>query len=180
MYANHNGGSLPDWSGWHVYPDGSSPYDSPGLGWVEKMEPYLSPTSRIYNCPSFPAKFYNYFMSAEWAGINGRHSLKFSEVRMTSRMVISGDMTQPALYPIPYGVSTNPTNDCDRDDFGGQCLCFPEDGGFLMHRTGNNVLFDDGHVETFRFFDPLRITFHPTKMASWTQVRDEGPDLYSN
>lgn len=176
MYANNNGGWLPDWSGWHVYPDGSSPYDSPGLGWVEKMAPYLPPTSPVYNCPSFPAKYYNYFIEAEWAGVNGKHSFKLSDVKMTSHMVISGDMTQPSLYPVPYGTSDNPTDDCDRDDFNGNCLCFPDMGGFLMHRTGNNVLFDDIHVETFKFYDPTRITFHPKKMASWAEVSSEGPD----
>ena len=176
MYANEHGGWLPDWSGWQVYPDGSSPYDSPGLGWVEKMAPYLSPTSPVYHCPSFPGTMYNYFMEAQWAGTNGRHSFKFTDVKMTSRMLISGDFTQTALYPPPYGTGDNPTDDCDRDDFGMACLVFPDEGGFLMHRTGNNVLFDDLHVETFASFDPSRITFHPLKMASWSEVRAGGPD----
>lgn len=175
MYANDHGGWLPDWSGWHVYPDGS-PGDSPGLGWVEKMAPYLPPTSNVYNCPSFPVKMYNYFIEAEWAGLNGRHSYKLTEVTQTSRMVLSADFTQAALYPVPYGSSPNPTDDCDRDDFGMLCLVFPEDGGYLMHRGGNNVLFDDLHVEAFRAFDPARITYHPKKMATWEQVRTEGPD----
>jgi prepilin-type N-terminal cleavage/methylation domain-containing protein len=176
MYTNNNAGWLPDWSGWHVYPDGSSPYDSPGLGWTEKMAPYLSPASPIYNCPSFPGKMFNYFIEGEWAGINGRHSFKLTDVKMTSRMVLSGDFTQSALYPPPFGTSDNSSDDCDRDDFGMPCLVFPDEGGFVMHRGGNNVLFDDFHVETFRAFDASRITYHPHKMASWEQVRAEGPD----
>ena len=177
MYTNNNHGWLPDWSGWHVYPDGSSPEDSPGLGWVEKMEPYLSPVSPVYNCPSFPAKFYNYFIEGEWDGINGHHSMKFSDVKMTSRFVISAECTQQQLYPPPYGTSGQTTDDCDRDDFGLPCLCFPGDaGGFLMHPGGNNVLFDDMHIESFTAFDPQRITFHPKQMMSWDQVRAAGPD----
>lgn len=177
MYTNDNRQWLPDWSGWHVYPHDTSPEDSGGLGWVEKMTPYLSPTSEVYHCPSFPAKFYNYFIEAEWDGLNGRHSMKFSDVKMSSRFVLSGDCTQQQLYPPPYGTGSNTTDDDDRDDFGLPCLCFPGDGGgFLMHRGGNNVMFDDLHVDSFTAFDPQRITFHPKQMMSWEQLREAGPD----
>src|SRR5258708_6647130 len=53
VYSNDNGGWLPDWSGWHVYPDGSSPEDEPGLSWTEKLMPYyVAPDSEAYHCPS--------------------------------------------------------------------------------------------------------------------------------
>ena len=36
MYTIANHQWLPDWSGWHVYPHGTSPEDSEGLGWVDR------------------------------------------------------------------------------------------------------------------------------------------------
>src|SRR4051794_6012008 len=68
MYAANNQQMLPSWSGWHVYPDGSSIEDSPGLGWTEQlMSCYAAPDSRVYNCPSFPQEYrINYFLEARW------------------------------------------------------------------------------------------------------------------
>lgn len=168
--------SMPAWSGWHVYPHGSSPYDEPGLGWVEQLEHDLSPISPVYNCPSFPARFYNYFIEAEWAGVNGRHSTRWSDIKLSSNFMILGECTQPTLYPPPYGTHDNPTNDDDRDDFSGPALLFPDEGGFLMHRAGDNILFADLHVDCLKSFDPLELTFHPKRMRSWEQVKDDGPD----
>jgi hypothetical protein len=52
-------------------------------------------------------------------------------------------------------------------------LSFPEEGGFLMHRGGNNVLFDDLHVDAYEKFDPKELTFDPTRMRSWLDVRED-------
>lgn len=175
-YSQANDGWLPAWSGWHTYPHGSSVYDDPGIGWVEEMSADLSPTSPVYNCPSFPAKFYNYFIEAEWAGINGRHSIKWTDVKMSSRFIILGECTAPGLYPPPFGTSDNPTSDDDRDDYLSPALLFPDQGGFLMHRGGTNVLFDDLHVSAFTSYDPSLLTFHPHQMLSWEQVKEQGPD----
>jgi len=175
-YANENHGNLPAWSGWHVYPHGSSPYDEPGLGWVEEMAPYLSPTSPVYNCPSFPAPLYTYFIESEWSGVNGRHTMKFTDVKLNSLYIIASECTENSLYPPPYGTLNNPTNDDDRDDFRSPCLVFPDEGGFLMHRGGTNVLFDDIHVAAFTTYDPAEITFHPKKLETWREVQMGGPD----
>ncbi len=177
MYANENGGWLPTWSGWHVFPDGSSDEDEPGLGWTEQLQRvYVSPDSPAYNCPSFPCKAINYFLAARWSGQNNRHAMKITDIAMNSRFVLSGDVTHPHLYAPPYGDSIKTTDDCDRDDAMVPCVAFPEDGGFLMHRGGNNVMFDDTHVEVFRRFDPTCMTFHPRKMVAWNAVvADERP-----
>jgi prepilin-type N-terminal cleavage/methylation domain-containing protein len=176
-YSADNQGSLPAWSGWHVYPHGSSEFDEGGLGWVEELAPYLNPVSAVYNCPSFPAKFHNYFIESEWPGINGRHAIKWSEIKMNSRFIILGECTQPALYPPPFGTHDfNPTDDDDRDDFNNPCLLFPGEGGFIMHRGGTNVLFDDLHVESFTGYDSAALTFHPKRMMSWADVKAAGPD----
>jgi len=45
-----------------------------------------------------------------------------------------------------------------------------------MHRGGNNVLFDDCHVEVFTEFNPNRMTFHPTRMLSWAATQEAGAD----
>ena len=46
-----------------------------------------------------------------------------------------------------------------------------------MHRGGNNVLFDDLHVDTFEAFDPHAMTFHPKRELSWAGVGAAGPDM---
>lgn len=177
IYANDNRGSMPSWSGWHPTAFPTEAGDE--VSWVGKLANIIRPDSRVYNCPSFPSytpfNLHNYFIEAEWANVNGRHSTRFADVSMGSRFVISGDMTQLALYPPPLGTSEN-TDDYDRDDGGMPCICFPGDGGFLMHRGGNNILFDDNHVDVFSEFDPQRITFHPRKMLSWQGVEEAGPD----
>jgi hypothetical protein len=54
----------------------------------------------------------------------------------------------PCLSPIPVAVAAPRHPGRDRDDAIMPCLSFPDDdGGFLMHRGGNNVPFDDGHVQ---------------------------------
>lgn len=181
QYATDNHDSMPGWSGWHATAFPPNPGDE--VSWCGKLAKIIPPDSPVYQCPSFPPqaiKLHNYFIEAVWAGTNGRHSTRFSDVKLGSRFVISGDMTQLGLYPPPLGTSSNQTDDYDRDDYGMPCLCFPEDGGFLMHRVGNNVLFDDLHAETLSEFDPQVMTFHPKRMLSWQQVVDAGPDQAVN
>jgi prepilin-type N-terminal cleavage/methylation domain-containing protein len=175
IYSNDNRGWLPDWSGWHVYPDGSSPEDELGLGWTEKLAPdYARPDSPVYNCLSFPGKAINYFLAARWSGQNQQHAMKLSSITMCSRFVLSDDVTSFHLYAPPYGDSLNTTDDCDRDDAIMPCACYPEERGSLMHRGGNNILFDDMHVQAFRRFEPSSMTFHPTKMLAWDAVAADG------
>jgi prepilin-type N-terminal cleavage/methylation domain-containing protein len=176
-YANDNKGSMPSWSGWH--PAAFPPNPGDEVSWVGKISGMIPPDSRVYNCPSFssytPYNVHNYFIEAVWANVNGRHSTRFADVSMGSRFVISGDMTQLALYPPPLGTSQD-SDDYDRDDAGMACACFPGDGGFLMHRGGNNILFDDNHVDVFNEFNAEQMTFHPKRMLSWEGVQAAGPD----
>ena len=60
----------------------------------------------------------------------------------------------------------------DPDDFGqgSSLLAWPWNGGFYMHRTGNNVLFDDLHVALYSRYDPATMTFNPHKMEAWEDV----------
>jgi prepilin-type N-terminal cleavage/methylation domain-containing protein/prepilin-type processing-associated H-X9-DG protein len=175
LYANENRGWLPAWSsGWKTWPSGL-PDDTPGPAWTIELIPYVGdPDSAVYNCPSFPERERNYFIEAVWSGANGRNAMKLSDISLSSQFILSGDVTQILAYPHPFGKYA--TNDADFSDEFGPLLMFPEEGGLLMHRGGNNVLFADSHVETFASFDPDRITFHPTKLRSWEQVHGGGPD----
>jgi prepilin-type processing-associated H-X9-DG protein len=175
-YSIDNQGSMPVWSGWHVYPDGSHPEDDPGLAWTEQLMPwFVPPDSPVYNCPSFPDEYrINYFLGGarwSWAQMPARQHMKFSEIRLASEFVLSGDCTQRGLYPSPFGIADLETDDADKDDATQKPIVFfGEDGGINMHRGGNNVLFADGHVEAFPEFDPLRMTYSPQKMQSWEEV----------
>lgn len=39
-----------------------------------------------------------------------------------------------------------------------------------MHRSGNNILFADGHVAIFKKHDPHAITYSPDRMENWDEV----------
>lgn len=176
LYCNANQGWLPAWSGWHTWPPGL-PEDSDGPVWTIELMPYIgNPDSPIYNCPSFPGHMRNYFISAIWSSVNGRNAMKLTDVKLSSRFILSGDITQVGVYPYPYGTSQYTTADADYSDEGEPLLAFPAQGGFLMHRGGNNILFDDTHVEAFAAFDPVHMSFDPTRALSWQQVHDDGAD----
>jgi prepilin-type N-terminal cleavage/methylation domain-containing protein len=175
LYANGNGGYLPAWSGWHTYPDGANADDQPGPAWTEQLAPsFVKPDSAVYNCPGYspadPPRI-NYFLAARWSASRNQHAMKLTDVRMTSRFVLSGDMTNATLYPGPFGQSEHVLDDCDKDDAVLPSLCFPyQAGGFWMHARGNNVLFDDGHVAAFGEFDPGAMTYDATSMRGWDEV----------
>jgi prepilin-type N-terminal cleavage/methylation domain-containing protein len=178
LYANANNGSLPAFSGWHTWPRGLPEDQDDGPAWTEELIPYFAdPDSKAYQCPSLPEpRVRSYFMAAVWSFVNHRQAMKFSDVRMSSRFVLSGDLTNPRVYPYPLGPGDHTSQDADLSDEASPLLCFPEQGGFLMHRGGDNVLFDDIHVETFSAYDELRLTFHPAEMRSWQDVHDGSPD----
>ena len=80
-------------------------------------------------------------------------------------------MTNATLYPGPFGQSEHRLDDCDTDDAVLASLCFTyQAGGFWMHANGNDVLFDDGHVQIYRDFDPGAMTFDATAMRPWEQL----------
>jgi prepilin-type N-terminal cleavage/methylation domain-containing protein len=175
MYANNNGGWLPAWSDtwqtWEAGPDGGLMTEGPA--WTVELIPYVgSPDSAVYNCPAYPGpRSHNYFLESRWAGRSGKRAMKFSDITMNSRFVLSGDKTKIALYALADQLGGD---DSDPDDYGetssASLLSWPWNGGFYMHRTGNNVLFDDLHVALFSRFDPVAMTFNPHKMEAWEDV----------
>jgi prepilin-type processing-associated H-X9-DG protein len=174
MYANANHGWLPTWSGWHTYPDRMSPDDEPGLSWTEQLAScYVKPDHKAFTCPAYPTsqQFVTYFLASRWSDSIGQHSMKLTSVKMTSRFVLSGDMTNISLYLPPFGRNDHRLDDCDKDDAILPSLGFPyRQDGFWMHRGGNNVLFDDGHVAFFADFDPSAMTFSATEMKPWEDI----------
>jgi prepilin-type N-terminal cleavage/methylation domain-containing protein/prepilin-type processing-associated H-X9-DG protein len=177
MYASANGGVFPAWSGWHVYPSGSNAYGDSTLGWTEYLIPYVgdNPLSHIYNCPDFPEEFrINYFLEARWEAMQTPvlHTMKMSEVNFASEFVVSGDCTQPLLYPPSFGIAGTTTDDCDKDDATQQGIVFyDEPDGRNMHRNGNNVLFLDNHVELVSSFAGSSMTYDPKREhVAWKDV----------
>jgi prepilin-type N-terminal cleavage/methylation domain-containing protein/prepilin-type processing-associated H-X9-DG protein len=176
LYANSNGGSLPAWSTWHTWPAGDAE-DSTGPAWTIELAPFIgqAPDGAIYNCPSFRSKEKrrNYFLAAQWSGHSNRHSMKLSDIKKSTTFVLSGDKTQRGLYPPPFGSSEHSMDDADPDDYGSgmPVLAWPWDqGGFYMHRGRNNVLFGDGHADSFTGYDPQLMTFNPKRSEAWADV----------
>ena len=172
-YANYNRGWIPSWSGWQVAGGSGASPDSPGDGWTEQLAQYMSgPTTPVYNCPSFPEDYrINYFIAARYSFKASRASMRFSEIRKASEFVLSGDCTQASLYPSAFGTAGDLPDDCDKDDATQQGVVFADEvGGLNIHRSGNNVMFSDGHVEILKSFDKTKMTYHPRKMEGWAQV----------
>ena len=173
-YAIDNAGGTPAWSGWHVYPEGSSPESDPGPGWTEEIRSKMgvASDSRVYNCPAFPEGVpQNYFITGRWAYAQGRNNIKLSRVQLSSLFVMGGEVTNRGLYAPPFGTAPKTTIDCDKDDASGECLLFANSaGGLNLHTAGNNVLFSDGHVSLFRRFDSTQMTYDGTRQLQWADV----------
>ena len=172
-YAAEHHGWLPAWSGWHVYPPGS-PEDDPGEAWTEQLAPdFVLPNSPVYTCPSFNGPpWVTYFLSGRWSQSQGRNAMRLSEIRFGPQFVLGGEETNRHLYAPPFGDDDgHTTDDCDKDDANAPGACFPgDDGGFLEHPGGNNLLFGDLHVEAFKRDDPTALTFAANAMRPWADV----------
>jgi prepilin-type N-terminal cleavage/methylation domain-containing protein/prepilin-type processing-associated H-X9-DG protein len=182
IYVDHSKGCYPTPSGWHVAGGDGTGEDEPGPGWTEQLAPdFVPPTAPIYNCKAFPQEYrINYFLGSRWIyqrtqppwGSGDVKPMKFSDVKLASDFVLSGDCTQASLYPPSFGTAAGKTqDDCDKDDMSQEGIAFRGDpDGLNMHRGGNNVLFADGHVSTYLRFDPNEMTYHPRKLQSWANV----------
>lgn len=172
-YTISNQGYIPAWTGWKTM---SGKEDStPDPAWSQLLARYLGPPdSPMYSCPSFPEdRRFNYFIAARWSFVNSRHSMKLSEVRLSTRYVMSGDCTVPGLYPPAFGTAVGfIEDDIDKDDATQEALLFADQiGGINIHRKlGNNVLFADGHAGGFRRFERGEMTYHPKEMRGWGEV----------
>jgi prepilin-type N-terminal cleavage/methylation domain-containing protein len=181
LYANDNGGRLPEWSGIQLHPDGSPGPDAPGLGWTQQLQTAwdVAPDDDLYECPAFPQEArHNYFISAGWLESQEptRSSLNLSEVRQSSTFVLSGDAVNIGFYGPPFGTSLGEYVDIDKDDATQQMLIFSgEPGGINVHEDrGLVVLFADQHAALMPKFDPSKMTFHPREEGqTWTDVKPE-------
>ena len=181
-YAARSQGRLPLWSAVHHYPD--PPYlnnplsrDYAGPGWVVLIGQNIGqgPDGRVFRCPSFPddEPRVNYFFGARWMYTRRPllRTIPISRIRMSSQFILSGDCTNRSYYPPSFGTKADPTDDIDKDDGVTKCLVFAdEEGGYNMHRGGNNVLFADGHVDQFAHFDELSLTYSPDGRATWESL----------
>jgi prepilin-type N-terminal cleavage/methylation domain-containing protein len=172
-YAANNHGWYPPMSNTEIYGgDGTGEDQSPGLGWTEALEPYFARVpSGIYLCPDFPPEAeITYFLGVHWWAHQEtfRMSYQASEIKTASEFILGGDCTHARLYAPPFGQSRSLVFgvDCDKDDARWPCLSFfGEPYGRNAHgiggRAGNNVLFADDHVATFKKFDPTSMTYSP-------------------
>lgn len=106
------------------------------------------------------------------ANDTGRHNIKFTDVRLSSQYILSGDCTGPAAYIPPFGIAHYTTVDVDKSDEDFEHLLFAnEPNGLNIHTAGNNVLFADGHVACFSAFDVSVMTYDVNDMKAWSDVR---------
>ena len=184
-HAASNDGMTPCFSFRHEYPNDIPWIDPPGTwsgpGWPMLLDRYVGqkPDGAIWNCPAFPEKRVNYFMGGRWLASQQPKalSIQLGKIRLTTSYILAGECSNPRFYPPAFGTDDAPSgnDDIDKDDFVIKCLTFfGEPGGYNMHRAGNNVLFADGHVGTFRKWDPTRLTYSPlTPAVDWNEVKPE-------
>ena len=83
-------------------------------------------------------------------------TIPISRIRNSTTYIFAGECTARIYYPPPYGTDPSDFEDIDKDDGAIQCLLFTgEDGTINMHRQGNNILFADNHVATFKHWDDM-------------------------
>ena len=178
IYAQNNAGWLPSWSGWHQLEDDGttiprSPGDETKVAWTTQLErSFVRPNNSVYNCPSFPSdRKINYFINGIYSRVTNRRAFRFSEIKLGSRFVLSGDCTQAGLYPVPFGNVVGLGDDADKDDASASSVVWKNQaGGINIHRLGNNILFADGHVNIYDHYVEQDITFHPKKVMNWADV----------
>jgi len=185
-YATSNHGLLPAWSMVHFYPndphlgDPNAP-DWTGPGWTVLLEKYIGqkPDGAIYNCPAYPdgERRINYFLGVRWMykQVPLLRTMPLSRIKTASTFILSGDCTAQVYYPTPFGTSGAPFDDIDKDDGAIKCLAFfgQDAAGYNMHRAGNNILFGDGHVATFKKFELGTMTYSVYTMKDWEDVTEE-------
>ncbi len=180
QYTIANRGMTPMWSYRHEYPDDIPPQDPPGAessgpGWPILIESYLGqkPDGAIWNCPSWhdAERRVNYFWGSRWMHSQTPilRSIPISSIRNSTTYIMAGECGARDYYPPPFGTdTTSEFEDIDKDDGALKCLVFTgEDGAINMHKQGNNVLFADNHVATFKKFDPSELTYSPTEQKTW-------------
>jgi len=178
-YANNNRGSFPAWSGWHTLAGNTPDDEPPDVGWMIKVAPYASnPITGCWDCPAFPDGYaMNYFLGVRWTLFSGHPTIHMSDLKLSSSFILSGDCTQPRLYPPAFGSRVEKSiNDCDKDDATDPgVLFFGEQNGQNMHPGGNNILFGDYHVASFKRWDDSALTCNPRFMRDWLNAGEEPP-----
>src|SRR5437773_6445139 len=185
-YAAANEGVTPGIAFRHEYPVDVPWIDPPGTwsgpGWPLLLERYIGQKAdgRIWNCPSFPEKRVNYFLSARWITQQAPKSLSISlaKIKMSTSYVLAGECSNEKYYPPSFGTDgTSDFEDIDKDDVVLKCLIFAgEPDGYNMHHQGNNVLFSDGHVATFRKWDAGSLTYSPlVPGVTWESLSVQSP-----
>jgi prepilin-type N-terminal cleavage/methylation domain-containing protein/prepilin-type processing-associated H-X9-DG protein len=176
-YAANNRGMTPPWGGRFTIDDSG---DALSRGWIAMLWRYsgVKADSALYHCPAFPVDdaTVTYFMEARWEHLQSpeAHTIALGRVRLSSAFVLVAEATAQRVYIPPFGTYNKPIDNTDKDDSGHRDLVyFGEDGGYNMHRAGNNILFADGHVQNFKKHDRHAITYCPSRMEDWEQVTGE-------
>ncbi|MEM0982976.1 MAG: DUF1559 domain-containing protein [Planctomycetota bacterium] len=176
LYSSSNKGWYPHWSGWQTW-DGQGDGvggDAPGKAWTELLFPYFN-TRELYQDPARDAEEapFAYFIAARWARAEFRReytSVNQRNIIFSSEFVMGGDCNFPGLYIEPYGTVTDRLPDADQDDATQPCVFF--EGELVPHGGSSNIYFFDGHAASFEEYDPVKMTWHASKMLPWSLERN--------
>lgn len=187
MYADEQRDTLPHWSGWQVRGGNGAGDDSPGLGWSELVEPYVSDL-QVFVCPArnFPQVPVAYFLQARYARALRPNAffgtVRTSQIVFNSQFILSGDAKQRVLFNPPYGTSPHQQPNCDPDDARWPAVFWNGFGGELVdcHKGVSNLVFLDGHAGGFSAYTPGKMTWHGTRLADWIETLSKDGEMGGN
>jgi prepilin-type N-terminal cleavage/methylation domain-containing protein len=159
LYADDGNGRYPMAGG--SIPWNAAEHTSPSNSWMQQVFSYVQNTN-IYHCPADQQPgFFTYFIGARAAFVaTGRFAaINRRQIMFPSAYVLSGDAQD--FFP----------EDADRDDYTFNCVGGSTNGipalSWQVHGKGQNILFDDGHVNWFKGYVPGEMTFRYDSMHRW-------------
>jgi prepilin-type N-terminal cleavage/methylation domain-containing protein len=162
LFAEDNGGLGPLSGGeisWDLIDN-----DTHRPSWLRQIDPYVKNTN-AYRCPADRLSGWSYFNSARaayLAATNHYAAVDVKQIKYPSAFVASGD----TLW---FDASSKA--DADKDDYSQNCIGGPTNGTpfkeWRIHNRGQNVLFEDGHAQLYRRYNPAEMTFRYDILSGW-------------
>nr|WP_052361273.1 type II secretion system protein [Geminisphaera colitermitum] len=158
MHADENKEKFPTASG-KVDWDYEATSVTDGMSWTQQLSPYIN-SREFFITPRFERNGSAYFLGANAAYMESKPNASAvvrSRIEFPSQFVLAGETNYPRFSEPDY----------DKDDYTQNCVNAAD--GTLLSDGTQAILFADGHVATFKDYDPIKMTFRYDKIGAWQQ-----------
>ncbi len=165
LYADQNGDLLPVAGGTIGWDQTDSGTGMPS--WMQQIYPYTKNVA-LYHCPSDDRSNFSYFLGCRAAYVEAGAAASVNRKRIAypEAYVLAGDVGDPVPGSYPFFVY-----DADKDDYSQNCVGGSINGspwvGWYRHGAGQNILFEDGHVQWFGGYAFTLMTFRYDTLHPW-------------